>query len=126
MEFEVGRGKGMPKAKEHERMGVVRVRTQDEVGEAASWLKQLCADAAISKKVDRVMELTEKVAARRAAAIPDTKGAPSLSEMARSPGPSASQMAAQWRAAYAVREARVCAESEAAYAARNPHKREQK
>ena len=42
------------------------------------------------------------------------------------PGPIVAPAAAQWRAAYAVREARVCAESEAAYAARNPHKREQK
>lgn len=39
-------------------------------------------------------------------------------------GPSAGQMAAQWRKEYDARIARTCAEQKAAYDARNPHKKE--
>lgn len=123
MEFRIGRGRGMPGMEERREMRVIRSSTQDEMGGAAARLMRLCEDAAISKKLDRALELAAKVAARRAAPIPDMKGVSSLSEMARHPGPSASQAAAQWSGDYATRQARLCAESEAAYAARNPHKR---
>lgn len=97
---------------------------------AATFLKHFYAtadakpDREISAKLDHIVELTQKVAARKAAPIPSVPGVRSVSEMASSPGPSAAQMAARWQSAYEARAARVCAESEAAYAARNPHKKE--
>lgn len=42
------------------------------------------------------------------------------------PGPTPSQMAAQWQREYEKNQARACAEAKAAYDARNPHKRNQR
>ena len=64
------------------------------------------------------MDLAERVAARGKG--PLLKG-PDTTE-----GPTAGQLTQQWRRDYEARAARICAESEAAYAARNPHKREDK
>lgn len=100
----------------------------------ATVLNQLCAAATadarpsgdISAKLDRVLKLTRDVVTQRTASIPSMPGVPSLAEMASRSGPSAGQLAAQWQAAYEVKAARKCAESEAVYAARNPHKKGRK
>lgn len=121
--FEVGRGRAMSATvKGNGQMRVITVPTADEQNRyraAADHLKQAC-DAAymarLSEKADRAAELLERVAARKRAERlegPDT-----------TLGPSAGQLAEQWRRDYAARAAQLCAESEAAYAARNPHKKE--
>ena len=133
--FYCGKGRATPGSMAQNGAKVISVAT----GTEKDAFKMLCAavtaatDAQpsgakvggnISAKVDRVVELTRQVVARRTAPIHSMPSVPSLSEMARSPGPSAGQLAAQWQTAYAARAAKACAESEAAYAARNPHKKE--
>lgn len=95
----------------------------------ATVLNQLCAAATadarpsgdISAKLDRVLKLTRDVVTQRTASIPSMPGVPSLAEMASRSGPSAGQLAA-----YEAKAAQKCAESEAVYAARNPHKKGRK
>lgn len=70
---------------------------------AVDHLEKLCTDA----KIDRAVELLHQITAQRNKSIPDA--GPSVGELR----PSAVQQMAS-----------ICAESEAAYAARNPHTRE--
>lgn len=90
---------------------------------AVARFEKLCRDALLNAKMDRATELLERVMAARARPIPDAEGAgPNPAELADlnryHPGPW--ELDAQ-RAA-AQDQARICAEAEAAYAARNPHK----
>lgn len=130
--FHCGKGRATPGSMAPGGARVISVPTQTDSAKWATAFYRLCAAATtdakpsgdISAKVDRIVELTQKVVARRTAPIPSMPGTYSFSEMARSPGPSTDQMAAQWRAAYEARAAKACAESESVYAARNPHKKE--
>lgn len=134
MKFEVGFGRVLPNnTKETGQMRVITVPTgdeQDRYRAACDNLKRVCdtavINASLEKKAGQVSKALERMATRRTAPIHSMPGTASLSELARSPGPSAGQLAAQWQAAYAAHAAQICAESEAAYAARNPHKKERK
>lgn len=93
--------------------------TRQRSGAAAAQLHKLCAQAQLSAKLDRALELLtrdtamrEQQAARRNMKIESFPGV--LSEQ---------ELADQWRKAYEAREAQICAEAKAAYDARNPHKR---
>lgn len=89
---------------------------------AVARLEKACRDARIAGKLDRVAELMDRVAAARSRPIPDAEDAgPSVWELVNQYQPSAEEMS---RAA-AEEMDRRCAESQAAYAARNPHKRKE-
>ena len=91
---------------------------------AVARFERACRDALMEAKVDRAAELLARIAAARSRPIPDAEGAgPSPWELMNGPVLSAGEIEAQ-RAA-AIDQARLCAESEAAYAARNPHKKAQ-
>lgn len=89
---------------------------------AMARFERICRDALLEAKVDRAAELLARITAARSRPIPDAEGAgPSPWELMNGPVLSAGEIEAQ-RAA-AIDQARLCAESEAAYAARNPHKK---
>lgn len=91
-------------------------------GGVAARFERACRDALLEAKADRAAELLARITAARSRPIPDAEGAgPSPWELMNGPVLSAGEIEAQ-RAA-AIDQARLCAESEAAYAARNPHKK---
>lgn len=93
--------------------------------DAVARFMRVCRDAEVSAKMDRAVELAERLAARRSRPIPDAPGAgPSLQELLAMCQLSPDEMEAQRRTAYDFE--RACAESEAAYTARNPHKQKQR
>ena len=69
-----------------------------------------CQDALLEAKVDRAVELMARISASRNRPIPDAPNA----------GPNPFEMEAQRTAG--IDFAKLCADAEAAYAARNPHK----
>lgn len=90
--------------------------------DAVARFARVCQDAELAAKVDRAVELMERLATFRSRPIPDAPGAgPSLQELLAMYQPSPDEMEAQRRTACDFE--RVCAESEAAYDARNPHRR---
>lgn len=90
---------------------------------AMARFERACRDALLEAKVDRAAELMARIAAARSRPIPDAEGAgPTPWELMAQYQPSTGEMVT--RSAGAVDMAQLCAESEAAYAARNPHRRE--
>ena len=90
---------------------------------AVARLEKLARDAQIAAKMDRAAELIERITAARNRPIPDAPNA----------GPTAWELMNQYQPSFeemsrvsAEDMARRCAESEAAYAARNPHSKEGK
>lgn len=89
---------------------------------AVAKLERACQDALLEAKLDRAMELLQRIPAARNRPIPDMPGAgPSAFDLMFTPQPSAGELAAQRRA---QDWDRICAEAADAYAARNPHKKE--
>lgn len=89
---------------------------------AVAQFKRACRDALMEAKVDRAVELMERITAARSRPIPDAEGAgPNPWELMAGEILSAEELDAQRMSADA--QARICAEAEAAYAARNPHRR---
>lgn len=111
-----------PTAEKYEVLPSGAQQWEEKAGVVARF-ERACRDALMEAKVDRAAELLARITAARSRPIPDAEGAgPSPWELMNGPVPSAGEMKAQ-RAA-AIDQARICAESEAAYAARNPHRRE--
>lgn len=93
--------------------------------DAVARFMRVCRDAEVSAKIDRAVELMERLAAHRSRPVPDAPGAgPSLQELLAMYQPSTDEMEAQ--RCVSCDSERVCAESEAAYAARNPHRQKQR
>lgn len=92
---------------------------------ATARFERVCRDAALSAKMDRAVELLERIKAARSRPIPDDENAgPSVAELAGMyQSPSAFEMDRLRKAA--EDETQRCREAEAAYAARNPHKRQE-
>lgn len=91
-------------------------------GAAVARFKRACRDALMEAKVDRAVELMERITAARSRPIHDAEGAgPNPWELMAGKILSAEELDAQRMSADA--QARICAEAEAAYAARNPHRR---
>lgn len=104
------------------------VRANDEAkgkrrGTATAHFERVCRDALLNAKMDRALELMERVMASRSRPIPDAEDAgPSVAELANLDlyRPSAEEMDRLRKAA--EDEDQRCREAESAYAARNPHK----
>lgn len=89
----------------------LRKATQDAQVQAKA-KEKAARDAQTAAKVDRIAAMAERIAARRAAPIPDAKNA----------GPSVRQLFDRDQLRAQAFNA-LCRESEAAYAARNPHRK---
>lgn len=90
---------------------------------AVARFEKLSRDALLNAKMDRALELMERVMASRSRPIPDAEDAgPSVAELANLDlyRPSAEEMDRLRKAA--EDEDQRCREAESAYAARNPHK----
>ena len=103
------------------KMEVVPAEGRSGDREAVELLKKLCKavrDAQVEAKVNRATELVKQIAAQRSRPIPDAKNA----------GPSVRDLMERQYQTLGAERARTfqdaCREAEAAYAARNPHKRE--
>lgn len=68
-------------------------------------------ETCLAAKIDKVVRMVDHLV--------DGQRIPSVSTA----GPSTGQMARSWADEYAAKQAKICAEAEAAYAARNPHEK---